>query len=297
VTDTVNDLETLSSALERVLDADPPRPAEAAEIMEKLLAHPDAADISDMAGLLEELASCYAELGRLDEAIRTIRRSIALSDDDGVPRKLRLAEFYLRAGRDTEARDTYATVKSAAPEDAWIYHAAASDYLGAGDQVRALQWINEGIEVARRTGDPDHLMKRLTARKEQIQAHGAPVVPPQSVAGLGYFPPDQFVRAVELWPQLKQEIAATYDDYRRLVQQTLVKLKAQGQAAWVVPIQIERFRQWSQLHKHDPATAAARSEYAAYQLGRGAGVAWPPDRNDPCWCGSGQKYKKCCGAL
>ena len=20
-----------------------------------------------------------------------------------------------------------------------------------------------------------------------------------------------------------------------------------------------------------------------------------PGRNDPCWCGSGKKYKKCCG--
>ncbi len=27
----------------------------------------------------------------------------------------------------------------------------------------------------------------------------------------------------------------------------------------------------------------------------GAGpVAWPPGRNDECWCGSGRKYKKCC---
>ncbi|MEV6140612.1 SEC-C metal-binding domain-containing protein [Nocardia sp. NPDC051990] len=22
---------------------------------------------------------------------------------------------------------------------------------------------------------------------------------------------------------------------------------------------------------------------------------WPPPRNAPCWCGSGRKYKKCCG--
>ncbi|MFD3688928.1 SEC-C domain-containing protein [Nocardiopsis sp. NPDC058631] len=23
---------------------------------------------------------------------------------------------------------------------------------------------------------------------------------------------------------------------------------------------------------------------------------WPPERNHPCWCGSGRKYKKCCGS-
>jgi uncharacterized protein YecA (UPF0149 family) len=22
---------------------------------------------------------------------------------------------------------------------------------------------------------------------------------------------------------------------------------------------------------------------------------WPPERNAGCWCGSGRKYKKCCG--
>ncbi|MFD8005947.1 SEC-C metal-binding domain-containing protein [Streptomyces mirabilis] len=24
--------------------------------------------------------------------------------------------------------------------------------------------------------------------------------------------------------------------------------------------------------------------------------AWPPSRNGPCWCDSGRKYRKCCGA-
>ncbi|MFC6581654.1 SEC-C metal-binding domain-containing protein [Planomonospora parontospora] len=23
-------------------------------------------------------------------------------------------------------------------------------------------------------------------------------------------------------------------------------------------------------------------------------MPWPPERNDPCWCGSGRKYKQCC---
>ncbi len=25
-------------------------------------------------------------------------------------------------------------------------------------------------------------------------------------------------------------------------------------------------------------------------------VEWPPGRNEPCWCASARKYKKCCGA-
>lgn len=30
--------------------------------------------------------------------------------------------------------------------------------------------------------------------------------------------------------------------------------------------------------------------------GEGETVEWPPGRNQVCWCGSGTKYKKCCGA-
>jgi len=26
-------------------------------------------------------------------------------------------------------------------------------------------------------------------------------------------------------------------------------------------------------------------------------IVWPPPRNTPCWCGSGTKYKKCCGTV
>ncbi|WP_442914364.1 SEC-C metal-binding domain-containing protein [Kribbella sp. NBC_00709] len=31
------------------------------------------------------------------------------------------------------------------------------------------------------------------------------------------------------------------------------------------------------------------------ELPDGRRVAWPPPRNQVCWCGSGIKYKKCCG--
>jgi predicted Zn-dependent protease len=44
---------------------------------------------------------------------------------------------------------------------------------------------------------------------------------------------------------------------------------------------------------HD--SGRARSSYAARLLADGEAVAWPPGRNEPCWCGSGKKYKRCCG--
>ncbi len=42
-------------------------------------------------------------------------------------------------------------------------------------------------------------------------------------------------------------------------------------------------------------SAEARAELAVRIHRQGRTVAWPPRRNDPCWCGSGRKYKRCCG--
>lgn len=49
----------------------------------------------------------------------------------------------------------------------------------------------------------------------------------------------------------------------------------------------------------NPDSAKARAEYAAHLAAERdpALIAWPPGRNQPCWCGSGRKYKKCCAAM
>ena len=53
-----------------------------------------------------------------------------------------------------------------------------------------------------------------------------------------------------------------------------------------------------ELYSAHTARPAARAEYAAHLAATGDPglIAWPPGRNQPCWCGSGHKYKKCCAA-
>lgn len=292
----MDELERLQYELERYLDADPPDHRAVAEIMEKMLAHPDANDLLDIPATLEDLATAYAELGRLDDAIRTAKRAVAAGENAApISARLLLADLYLRAGRFPDAHAAYDTVKAAEPGAAWIYHVAASDYLSAGDRVRALQWVDEGIAVAKRAGDPDGILKRLLARREQIAPAGA-VKPKQGTLAMGYFPEAQYALAAQRWPQFAQDVAATYDAYRRQVQASLVQLKAQGETVWLVPTAVAALERWCGARGLDPATARGRSEYAAHQLSQGVGRPWPPERNDDCWCGSGRKYKKCCGA-
>lgn len=66
----------------------------------------------------------------------------------------------------------------------------------------------------------------------------------------------------------------------------------------IAPVQVAPFTAWCVEKLHEADSADARAEYAAHLAAHAdpALITWPPDRNQPCWCGSGRKYKKCCAA-
>ena len=45
----------------------------------------------------------------------------------------------------------------------------------------------------------------------------------------------------------------------------------------------------------DALDKGTRNALLIERFDAGDGHVWPPERNAPCWCGSGAKYKKCCG--
>jgi SEC-C motif len=64
----------------------------------------------------------------------------------------------------------------------------------------------------------------------------------------------------------------------------------------VAPLTVEGLEADAHARGDDPGSAEARSAYGAELVSTGHTILWPPGRNDPCWCGSGRKYKRCCGA-
>jgi tetratricopeptide (TPR) repeat protein len=116
---------------------------------------------------------------------------------------------------------------------------------------------------------------------------------------LTWFPADQFDQALRTWPDLSQDWDSTdYSDYTHRLERHLHEIDAARTAdLWIAPIQIEPFQRWCQSTHRDPATASARADYAAERTRIGAPelISWPPARNAHCWCGTGRKYKKCCG--
>jgi tetratricopeptide (TPR) repeat protein len=64
-----------------------------------------------------------------------------------------IAEILLDAGRRSEADTIYAELRVETPDDVWLYNSAGWAYSRAGDHQEALRWLDEGIELALRSGD------------------------------------------------------------------------------------------------------------------------------------------------
>ena len=45
----------------------------------------------------------------------------------------------------------------------------------------------------------------------------------------------------------------------------------------------------------DPGDPLTVRQFGQRISTRGSGTPWPPRPGDPCWCGSGDAYTRCCG--
>jgi tetratricopeptide (TPR) repeat protein len=115
------------------------------------------------------------------------------------------------------------------------------------------------------------------------------------VVSLAWFPSGEYEEAIRRWPSLAEDWAdVAHGDYCVRLDGNIKWMRSQGMPIRAVaPIIVEDFVAWCAEHDEDPEEA--RASYAVHLTTEGEVIAWPPGRNEPCWCGSGRKYKKCCG--
>jgi Plasmid pRiA4b ORF-3-like protein/SEC-C motif len=117
-----------------------------------------------------------------------------------------------------------------------------------------------------------------------------------SVYQMAYFPPAQYEAA---WDAglLNATSYREHGDYRRETEQTMQALADRGATPIrIVLIDVADLLGYAQRTGKDPAQRQTRLAYTGWLHETGhTGYTWPPERNSPCWCGSGSKYKKCCG--
>jgi hypothetical protein len=134
---------------------------------------------------------------------------------------------------------------------------------------------------------------------------------PEPTGGVGtvafaWLPAGDYEQAVALLPELAQSDRVAGPDgppphaqYCRVMQQQFVEFAKAGAPGMVIaPVRVAPFTEWCAERGRHPDSADARAEYAGHLAAKADPglVAWPPGRNQPCLCGSGRKYKKCCAA-
>jgi hypothetical protein len=62
----------------------------------------------------------------------------------------------------------------------------------------------------------------------------------------------------------------------------------------VVPATVAGLREFAARVGGSPTDSSVKVRYSG-MISPSQTIAWPPPRNAPCWCGTGAKYKKCCG--
>ncbi|WP_149262592.1 SEC-C domain-containing protein [Actinomadura sp. K4S16] len=65
----------------------------------------------------------------------------------------------------------------------------------------------------------------------------------------------------------------------------------------ILPTTVDDLLKYANDHDRDPKDQQTRADHLMDRIREGAPTLdWPPERNAPCWCDSGRKYKKCCGS-
>ena len=88
-----------------------------------------------------------------------------------------------------------------------------------------------------------------------------------------------------------------YDDdpghYAEVERRRRAHAEAGGRAV-IVPGTVAELVAFAETHGGSPLDEEVRRRYCA-SIADARTLTWPPARNAPCWCGTGVKYKKCCG--
>jgi len=265
--------------------------------------------------LYDELASEAADGEDFATAARLQAHSIGLaSSDEPSYRRTLLGYYQVAAGDQETGRATFAQLLADEPDDVdcRLLFAMALEDL---DEHEALAVYDDAVSVARRIGDPEQLGNAQVERAELrlrlgmepdaddlaaddvLSAREAQRGRPTDPAVLLWLPPSEHDAALARWPRLVEQAVGDPDRYTALLEQALRDhAEADGVRPQLLPVTVAELIE-RQLEPTDADATPEEDERLADWIDEATNlISWPPGRNDPCWCGSGRKYKRCCGA-
>jgi len=328
----VADLAAIDRALEAARERDDHEAW--ADLLSRALAAPEAqpqrADyLDELAYVYQQLGRFDDAIDAMRQAVAA---GWAGKLDDHPSAQALIADLLLRAGRTEEAAHAWQDAEREDPRDPWLYQAAGYAYAIAGLHDKALGWQTKGLKLALDTGEDGEMLWLLTGDRaqtldalaeppddQQLQAEDIldrqeqqelaranawrrghaperPVPAQRAYIGAAWFPEHEYARALQLWPSFAADYEhGPYAAYCARLEHMLKTLKTQGVARLALtPIAIDDYLLWCAEHDRDPEDSDSRAGYTTELVERDLTHPWPPERNQPCWCGSQRKYKKCC---
>lgn len=285
--------------------------------------------------MLEEIGLSLARARRHDESIATFERALELGWDVVPHGRCEIARVLLLASRHQEADSLWNELRQNDPGGVWTLNAGGLAYHEVGRDEEAVQWLAEGLRVALDRDDPERVVdqmsdarrlslqrlcreldelereveifrtraeereqQRITELRVATNRAGMPVRGrPATIAWLTEAD-DRVAR--DRWAEWVDGLNddAPFDERRARMERRLREVRSGGDGPLVVvTIDPDRYAMWCEERGYEPADRRSRGSYIEVERESGGGQRWPPARNEPCWCGSERKYKRCCGAL
>jgi len=308
---------------------------EAREIAERGVDDPETLDweVTDM---LESIGLSLAAAGEYDDSIATFERAIELGWHVVPDGRCEIARVLLEAGRHDQADALWRELWAADPEEQWMLNAGGLSYHEAGRDEEAVRWLGEGLRLALADDDPlqivdqmsdarrlglkrlgrepdalEHDVEAFRAREDvggtmRVEADRALDrrlgIPPRSTSlEATWLREEDDLEARGRWPMWAAGLAIdeSFADRAVRLELSLRKRRAEGDGPIVVvTLDFEHFVRWCEESGYDPADRRSRASFMLADERRAvAEQRWPPGRNEPCWCGSERKYKRCCGGV
>ncbi|MEU5905700.1 SEC-C domain-containing protein [Micromonospora sp. NPDC047467] len=316
-TDRIDEIGTLGSTS--------PDPAALAAELVSAVDEGRVADPDDTGYALLVAADILEQAGDLADALALATRAIAEQpDEDAYARSVR-GGLLLRLGREDEGLAELTDLRpllETNPDATYLVDELAE----SGHAETALEWLTAALDaILERTRAQQHasedaqdeaaaMIYGLTQRRHDLREEmGLPHDEYDNLADrlraasnhaldalddgpatLLFWPPAEFTALLLRWPALVDTYPATWDEHRAQIERALAEAANLGGAdLGVVAGTVAGLAAFAERAGGDPTDEETLDEYAD-SLDEAGVTAWPPGRNDTCWCGSGSKYKKCC---
>jgi tetratricopeptide (TPR) repeat protein len=292
----------------------------------------DAAEYPDERGeILIEAAAAWREAGRPERAAELLAQLVEAGGEDGCDARVQVAEYCFADGavdaayaelellsRDPALHDGHCQLTAellAEREDLpgalrWYDRAVARldsstlEALRGPDAWMEMAWhmVRGRREVRERLGLPADATDESIMESPLRTALNLDDVPDGVAAGHVsqqvrrlVFQRAERAEAMRRWPDEygpepdEVHYPAAEQRWRELADSGVPSIR-------LIPSTVADLSDFAERTGRSPTDSETRAAYVDHIPGEQM-IVWPPQRNSPCWCGSGTKYKKCCGTV